>query len=296
MLHPHPGPVGRGPHPVAGLGEELMRHLHPRQMPQQHPVGMQRPLGRPGGARGVADEGRVLGAGFGHLEGVTGLAQLLPEAPGAGAGPEVGAIDREHRLQPRQPVADRRDLGQVGLVGDQRLGPRIGQPVLQPLLAEQGEQRQRDGAQLVGGEMGQQRLRHLPQQHRHPVAARHPVLDQRIGEPVRVARELGEAVFAHLAIRPEIDQRQPAGLGIGPFLAHVPGHVVARRHLPAVLVAQALPIPGGGDLVHAALPMVPGPGGQAKPAPRPRQSVATRPSWQHETCNRAADPVSSVIM
>jgi hypothetical protein len=42
-----PGPIRGRPEPVAGLGEEVLGHLHARQVPEQHAVAVERALGLP---------------------------------------------------------------------------------------------------------------------------------------------------------------------------------------------------------------------------------------------------------
>ena len=67
-----PRPVGRRPEMVAGLREELMRHLHAWQMAEQHAVRVQGPFWLAGRARRVDDDGRVLGQGVDRREPVGG--------------------------------------------------------------------------------------------------------------------------------------------------------------------------------------------------------------------------------
>ncbi|KAG1443497.1 hypothetical protein G6F57_018084 [Rhizopus arrhizus] len=68
-----PGPVGRRPHQLGVFGEELVRHLHAGQMPQQDAMRVQRALGLARGTGRIEDEERMLGVDRHGLAGV-GLA------------------------------------------------------------------------------------------------------------------------------------------------------------------------------------------------------------------------------
>ena len=72
--------------------------------------------------------------------------------------------------QVRQPVADGLDLGQVLAVGDERPRAAVGQPVLQRVRAEQGEQGHCDRAHLVGRDVGDGRFGTLRQKDADPIA------------------------------------------------------------------------------------------------------------------------------
>ena len=63
-----PGPVGRRPDEVAFLRKRAVRHLDAGQVPEQHAVRMQDPLGLAGGAGGVDDDRRIVGGGVDRLE------------------------------------------------------------------------------------------------------------------------------------------------------------------------------------------------------------------------------------
>src|ERR1700684_3976913 len=60
-----PGPVGRRPHQIAGLGQEIVAHLDIRQMAEHEAMRMQRALRIAGGARGEDDHRRIVGRGIG---------------------------------------------------------------------------------------------------------------------------------------------------------------------------------------------------------------------------------------
>ena len=233
----HPGPVGRGPEAVAGLSEKAVGELDAGKMAQEHAMGVQGALGRAGGAGGVADEGGIIGAGRHDRAAVGGLAEFLPEAVHAG----LAGIDRPDGGEVRQPVADRQHLGQVGAVGDQGLRAGIAQAEFEAVLAEEREERDHDGAEAVGGEMGERGFGSLGQQHRDPVAAGDAVAGERVGEAARGAGELAVAVVALGAVGAQIAQGQPVGLCAGPGVAAGLGDVEAPAAGPAEARAQGVP-------------------------------------------------------
>ena len=58
-----PGPVGRCPHQVAGLRQEIVAHLDIRQMAEQHAMGMQCAFRVTCRTRGVDDQRGIVGRG-----------------------------------------------------------------------------------------------------------------------------------------------------------------------------------------------------------------------------------------
>ena len=58
-----PGPVRRRPHQVAGPGQEVVAHLDIRQMAEHDAMGVQRAFWISCGARGVDDQGGIVGRG-----------------------------------------------------------------------------------------------------------------------------------------------------------------------------------------------------------------------------------------
>ena len=221
-----PGPVRRRPEQVPRLREELLRQRHARQVPRQHPVAVQRALGRAGGAGGVDEQGRVVGPRIDRLEAVGGPLDHVPE------------VLRDHGRERRQ--VERGNLPAAFRVGDERLRAGMAEPVGQRFLAEKREERQRHRAELVGGEMGKPGLDALPQQHRHPVAAPDARGGERVGQPAGEPRELPERPEAGLAARRvRADHRRAVAPDMP--LAGVLRDVVAGRHLPAERRAHRLP-------------------------------------------------------
>jgi hypothetical protein len=82
-----PGPIRRRPEAVAGLRQEFVRDLDAGQVPEQHAMGVQRALGRPGRARGVDHQRRIVGGGVDRRELRGGAPHRLEEAVGAAARP-----------------------------------------------------------------------------------------------------------------------------------------------------------------------------------------------------------------
>ena len=105
-------------------------------------MGVQSAFGLAGRARGVDQQRRILGQRVDGRELIGGGGQQ-PVPVEEGAAMRAGA-DHDHRLEVRQAIAHREQLGQLAHVGDdgRRLG--VGQAILDRLLAEQREQRQHD--------------------------------------------------------------------------------------------------------------------------------------------------------
>jgi hypothetical protein len=116
-----PGPVGRRPEQVAGLGEQLLRHLHARQVAEQDAVRVQRALRAAGGAGGVDDHRRVVRAGRDAGVAVLRARHLRIQVDYAWS-----AARRQHAAQRRQAVADRHQFRHACRIGDQRRSAAIG--------------------------------------------------------------------------------------------------------------------------------------------------------------------------
>ena len=125
--------------------------------------------------------------GLDRREAVGGLRQLDIEVEMA------GSADDEDAPELGQGVADRLDLAEVLAIGDQRRRAAVLEPVLQRVRPELREQRQRDRAHLVDGEMRDHGLRPLRQQDSDPFLLPDAVATQHVGEPVRAALQLVEA-------------------------------------------------------------------------------------------------------
>ena len=123
-------------------------------------------LGEAGGAGRVVELRGVVGRGVDDVEGrVAALEQLV--------------VEDQHVLDQR-----RVDAVLVGLVRDQHLGLRVGDAVLDAVVAVEHRHRQQDRAGLVGAEERGRRLRRRRQQHRDAVAALDAVRPEHVGEAV----------------------------------------------------------------------------------------------------------------
>ena len=191
-----PRPVSRSPEQVARLREELMRQLHTRQMPKQHPMPMKRPLRTARGAGGIDNDRGIVRPGIDRRKHIGRPRQRVLKTDG----PLRRAIDAEHQFQTRQPIAQRRHLCIARNVGHQHPGAAVAQPVFQRFGPEQGEQRDRDQPRLEAGDMGDRRLRRLRQQHGQPITALKPMRHQHIAEPVGQPPHLREGMTANRAV------------------------------------------------------------------------------------------------
>ena len=106
-------------------------------------------------------------------------------------------------------------------------------PILERLLAEQGEQRQHDRAHAVAGEVAERELGALAQEHADAVAFADALGVERVGQPRACGEQLAERPVAHAAVGILDDQGQRVG-GIVP-LAHRAADVEALRLGPAEL-------------------------------------------------------------
>ena len=204
----HPGPVGGRPDQVVRLREEVVRELEPGQVAVQDAVREERALRRAGRARGVDDQRRVVRRGRDRLE----------------------AIRRggEQRRQLAFDV-DRLDVVELS-VGEHDGGIRIPEPDGHRVGAEAGRERHRDRAELVDRDVRDRGLRALRQRDSDPVAHADPARPQRVGEAVRVVRELAEGDAPRdLASVGDQDRGRVARM----TLADVDADVGLRRHPPA---------------------------------------------------------------
>ncbi len=139
----------------------------------------QRPFGRTRRPRGVNEQGRIIGACPDGLERVRGLADKLGERKSAIAG-----VDTDEDLQVRQGRFQILDHRYVRRVGDHRLGGAVAQAVLHRFRAEQDRQRQGNGSDLVGGEMGHGGLHPLRQDDGDAIFATDAKAEQGIGKAI----------------------------------------------------------------------------------------------------------------
>ena len=79
-----PRPVGRRPHHVAGLRQEIVHHLDIGQMAEQHAMGVQRAFRISRRAGGVDDDGGIVGGGIDRGEFLGRGFDRRPERFGAG--------------------------------------------------------------------------------------------------------------------------------------------------------------------------------------------------------------------
>jgi hypothetical protein len=203
-------------------------------MAEQYAVRMQRTLGLAGGAGGVDDDRRVVRRGVGRLE----RRRLIREFRREIAAARSKAVDAEHMLEIGQMAADLSKLCGAVAVGDRDLCRGIGQPVLQRLRPEQGEQRHRNGAHLVGSDVRDGGLRRLRQQDRDAVTMRDPHLPIEISKPVRPVPQRAIAVVARPVVRSHESEGDAVRLARGPAVAHVDPDVVALRYPPAEFTGE----------------------------------------------------------
>ena len=126
-----------------------------------------------------------------------------------------------------------RDLGQIGFVGQDRRSTRVGETVLERLLAEQREERQRDHPRLVAGEMRDRGLGRLREEDGEALAASDAVGGERIGEPARKCAHVGEAVALEPSALLEEEKCRGVARCRGVALAAGDRHVEGGRHAPA---------------------------------------------------------------
>ena len=81
--------------------------------------------------------------------------------------------------------------------------------------------------------MGGGHFRRLRHEDGDAVAARDAVRGKHIGEPVGGLAQTPEADFVEAAIRPHMQDGEPAGIGGRPAVANIDADIDARRHLPA---------------------------------------------------------------
>ena len=135
-------------------------------------------------------------------------------------------------------IAQRRNLGDAGRIGDQRHNARVLQPIVECIGAEERRQRQGDGAKLVDGEMRERDFMRLRQENRHTVALLHAFRAQRIGEPVRLLAQSAICESLDAAISENLDDRDALRIARRPAVAAIDADIVARRNVPPERRAQ----------------------------------------------------------
>jgi len=190
---------------------------------------MQRAFRRPGGAGRIDHQRRVDGRCGNRREVGGGARQHPVEILGA----IRRSVDRANEFEIGRDLADDRELGQPLRTSDERPGTGIPQPIGDRLHPEQHGQRQRDGAELVDGDVAHCDGRPLRQQDRDPIAAPNAAGRERVGEPVRGFTQLAVIHFFNFAIGPHVENRSTRRIDLCPAVADVDANIVARRNLPA---------------------------------------------------------------
>ncbi len=222
-----PCPVGRGPHDIAVLRKEIMRHFDTGQMPQQHTMGMQRALWLAGGARCINDQGRFISTRLDRFEIVAGLGRKCLEIKTAFR----RAINDIDIFKGRKQIADFSNFACPFPIGHQCLGGTVAKPVFKGLDPEKGKERHGNATHFIGGDMGHRGFGALRQQDADPIPAPDAVTAHDIGETVRQAFKLGKAVIASRTIAPAIHQRKTIRI-VCPLVANIDTNVEMGGYVP----------------------------------------------------------------
>ena len=156
-----------------------------RQMAGQHAMGVQRALGRAGGARGEDHQRRIVGERIHHVERLAVLRHDRRQVFRVAG----GAVRAEDGGEGGQGRADLGEPRQAGGIGDDGLRARSSKPIAQRIDAEERCQRHGDGAELVGGEMADNGLYRLGEKQGDAIAGRDAAGAERMGERVRLPLE-----------------------------------------------------------------------------------------------------------
>src|SRR5215831_18803572 len=109
--------------------------------------------------------------------------------------------------------------------------------------------RQRDGAELVDGDVAHRDRGSLRQQQRDAIPAPDAAGGERVGEAVRGLAQRAVAHLFHRALGAQVENGGARGIDLGPAVADVDADIVARRDLPAErLVERAVVARGGKDV------------------------------------------------
>ncbi len=241
----HPAHVG---HPVDGI---LGVNVHPKRhilgrLHREAAMGVDGPFRPPGGAAGVDDHQQVFGGGVGRL----GLGQLRRDdfmPPVVAQRPHVYLVARPaqddqvlhrghgrrglvgHRLQRHDRAASEEAVG-----GEERLGPRVGQPRGHRPRAIAGEERQDDAADFGHSQQGDDDLRRHGHEQPHGVARAQTKAAQGVGAAVDLGRQfaVGERPCRALLAFPD-ERRTVARRGVGgPFVDAVVDDVHPPAYAP----------------------------------------------------------------
>ena len=230
-----PRPVRGRPEPVAAPWKAIVGMLDAGQVPEQDAMRVQRSFRLPRRARGVDDDGGILGGGGHRLEAARGAL----ERGGQIDRPLAWPVGAEDQAQLGQALTKPLDLRQLLPVGDDRARPAILESELQRILTEELEERHCDEACLVDRHVGDRRFLALREEDRDPVAARQPVRDQHVGEPVGQLADCCESELDHLPGGLDLDQRgRQAGGRVA--VDHVHSDVEPLRDRPLVMGRRSL--------------------------------------------------------
>ena len=206
------------------MREEVVRELEAGEVAEQAAMGVQRTLGRSRGARGVDEQGRIVGAGVGRSEGVARGAHQIPEAAGlVVAGHDV--------LEIVEAGSDGLDQVAARDIGHQHAGAAVGEPVRERVGAEQHRERQRHRPELVERDVGDGGLDALGQDDPDPVATPDTESGERVGEAVAEALQIreGEGLLGSPRV---LEVERGAITDARVPIAHVDADVVARGKVP----------------------------------------------------------------
>ena len=198
-------------------------------MAEQHAVRMQRPFRRTGRARCVDHQRRVVGRGGDRREFGGGARQHRVEV----LGPVRRSVDRPHNFERERSIANGRELGEPLRIADQCPCTGILQAIRNRLGSEEHRQRQRDGAELVDGDVAHRDGGALRQQQRDAITPLNAVGSERIGEPIRGFAQRAITHLLDLSAAAHIENSGPRRIALRPAVADVDPDVIARRDLPA---------------------------------------------------------------
>ena len=242
-----PGPVGGRPQPFIGSREEVEHQLESGQVAEQDPMAVQRPFGCAGRARGVDQQGRVVGRSLGRREIRRGrrdeVIEILIRSVAAVTDEDHG--DASHLLGDLYDDVARRGIG------DDDSGEAVAESISQCFGPEELRHRYRDRAQFVCRQMREPAFITLRKHDRDTVSALDAETGESVRQPVRALRQLAEGVFACLTIG-DLDQRERRRiLLIGAGSADVE----SLRQLPAEVIIQGLVCRSRNLVDHAVSPL-----------------------------------------
>src|SRR5208337_1260143 len=223
-----PSPVRGRPNPVPLLRKKIEGHLDTGQMAKRNAMCVKRTFGQAGRSGGVNDERRVVRARFLRL--VRG--GLL-----RGSGVKIERSWRmsayaEHMIESRQPLADSRKFGSAFRVGDDGFCAGVAQAMLQRLLSEESEERDRDRAHLEDRDMAIGGLGRLRQQHADAIALPYSMRFEEVRRCVRAVAQGPERDGFGKARLGNGDESGPLRLRARPPVADIRADVIEFWHLP----------------------------------------------------------------